>query len=301
VGIWIPAGKGRALRTGAARASGSAVGAESVRRWAGLCALIVVYAAVLGARGLGRLIRGERSLLVLVFVLAIPVAALEFRSHPGARTTDEPRPAPASVTEKDPAGGAVNESADENARMATWKTSVEQALSEAQAGEQARPQDPATENHVVNAAVARNLAPKEPEARRTDFVVARELAKKQPETTIASNEDQAAAEFKTASGPGAAKVANAADDAGRADETKGSEPLSGGSPTAGGQDKQGADRVNGWNRRTEIFAATKETDDRELAREDAMARHALVYSWVTIDRAGHHWVHIRPLHYSQSE
>lgn len=185
--------------------------------------------------------------------------------------------------------------------MAAWKRSVEQALSEAEARGQARPQDEATEEHRVDTTVARNLAAQEGEARRTDFGV--ELAKKQADTLNASNENKAAAETKAATGSGAAKVANAADDARRADETKGTEPSSDSSPVAGSQDRQTAstDRVNGLNWRTEIFAATKETDDRELAREDAIARHALVYSWVTIDRAGHHWLHIRPLHYSQRE
>ena len=39
----------------------------------------------------------------------------------------------------------------------------------------------------------------------------------------------------------------------------------------------------------------------EVARKNAMARQALAYSWVTTDGAGHRWVHIRPIHYSQKE
>ena len=46
--------------------------------------------------------------------------------------------------------------------------------------------------------------------------------------------------------------------------------------------------------------ATKETDP-EVARKNSVARHALAYSWVTTDAAGHRWVHIRPIHYSQQE
>ena len=46
--------------------------------------------------------------------------------------------------------------------------------------------------------------------------------------------------------------------------------------------------------------ATKETDP-EVARKNSLARHALAYSWVTTDAAGHRWVHIRPIHYSQQE
>jgi hypothetical protein len=58
-------------------------------------------------------------------------------------------------------------------------------------------------------------------------------------------------------------------------------------------------RSNGSSR-MEFFKATKETDP-EVARKDAMARHALAYSWVTTDAAGHRWVHIRPIRYNQKE
>jgi hypothetical protein len=51
---------------------------------------------------------------------------------------------------------------------------------------------------------------------------------------------------------------------------------------------------------TEYYRATKETDP-EVARKNSVARHALAYSWVTTDAAGHRWVHIRPIHYSQEE
>ena len=51
---------------------------------------------------------------------------------------------------------------------------------------------------------------------------------------------------------------------------------------------------------TEHYRATKETDP-EVARKNSFARHALAYSWVTTDAAGHRWVHIRPIHYSQQE
>jgi hypothetical protein len=51
---------------------------------------------------------------------------------------------------------------------------------------------------------------------------------------------------------------------------------------------------------TEHSRATKETDP-EVARKNSLARHALAYSWVTTDAAGHRWVHIRPIHYSQQE
>jgi hypothetical protein len=48
---------------------------------------------------------------------------------------------------------------------------------------------------------------------------------------------------------------------------------------------------------TEHYRASKETDP-DVARKNSMVRHALAYSWVTTDAAGHRWVHIRPIHYS---
>jgi hypothetical protein len=204
------------------------------------------------------------------------------------------------VTENVPAGGGKNESVEENARMAKWKRGVEQALLEAEAREQGRQQDAATAEDGVDATEAWNVAAQEGEATRIDSGIARELAKKQAETLNASNEDKAAAETKAASGSSVAKEANAANDAKRAIETKGSEPFS---PTAGGQDEQtgSTSRMNGWRRRTENYRATKETDDPEVARKNAIARHAWTYSWVTTDGTGHRWVHIRPIQYSQRE
>jgi hypothetical protein len=300
VGIWIAARINRALRAAAAWASDPDVVTESVRRWAVLGALVLVCAAVLGARAFGRLVRREKGIVVLVLALAIPVAALEFGLTPGARPTNAPvavGPTPARVTENEPAGRGINESTEENARMAAWKRSVEQALTHAEAG-QPRRQDAATADDGAGATVARSLPTQEGEARRTDLGAARELAIKQAGSSNENNEDKAAAEAKAASGSSAATDANAADDAKRANETKGSEQPSDSSPIATGQDRQtrSTGGVDGWSRRTEISGATEE---REVARENAIARHALVYSWVTVDRAGHRWVHIRPLHYSQ--
>ena len=59
-------------------------------------------------------------------------------------------------------------------------------------------------------------------------------------------------------------------------------------------------RFHEGSRQTENYRATKETDPG-VARKNAMARHAPAYSWVTTDGAGHRWVHIRPIHYSQKE
>ena len=288
MGIWIPARINRALRAAAEWASDPDIGAERVRRGAVLCALIVTCAALLGSRVLGRLVHRPRAIVVLGLALAISVGALEYRSHPGTRTT-----------ENEPAGGGKNESVEENARMAKWRRSVEQALLDAEAREQGRRQDAATAGEGVDATAAWNLAAQEGEATRNDSGVARELAKKRAETLNASNEDKAAAETKAASGSSVAKEANAANDAKRAFETKGSEPFS---PTAGGQDEQtgSTSRMNESRRRTENYRPTKE-DDPEVARKNAIARHAWTYSWVTTDGTGHRWVHIRPIEYSQRE
>jgi hypothetical protein len=304
VGIWIPARINRALRVAAEWAPDPDIGTERVRRGVVLCTLIVICAAVLGARALGRLVHGRRAIVVLGLALAIPVGALEYRSHPGTRKTDAPvssGSAPAQVTENEPARGDKNESVKENARMAKWKRSVEQALLEAKAREQARKQDASTAEDGVDATKAWNIATQEGAA-RIDLGIARELAKKQAETLNASNEDRAAAETKAASASSVAKEAITANDAKRANKAKGSEPFSDSSPTDGGQDERtGASRFNGWSRRAEIYRATKETDDPEVARKNAIARHALTYSWMTTDGAGHRWVHTRPIQYSQRE
>src|SRR5271165_4249350 len=292
VEIRILARINRALRAAAAWAEDPDIGTESLRHRAALCALIVMCAALLGSRLLlGRLVHGRRAIVVLGLALAIPVGVLEYRSHPGTRTTDAPvsfGPAPAWVTENEPAGRGKNESVEENARITKWKRSVEQALIEAEAREHARQQDAATAEDGVDATKAWNI-------------------EKQAETLNASNEDRAAAETKAASASSVAKEAITANGAKRADtkranETKGSEPFSDSSPTAGGQEEQtGTSRFNGWSRRAEIYRARKETDDHEAARKNAIARHALTYSWVTTDGAGHTWVHIRPIYYSQKE
>jgi len=193
----------------------------------------------------------------------------------------------------------MNESVEENARMTNWKRSVEQALTEAEARDQARQQDAATAEDGVDATKASNIAAQEGEATRIDPGAAREPAKKQ----AVSNEDGAAAETKAAGASSVAKEAIAANDAKRANETKGSEPFSDSSATAGGQDEQtgSTSRSNGGSRRVEFYGATKETVDAEVARTNAIARHAMTYSWVTTDGTGHPWVHTRPIYYSQKD
>lgn len=66
--------------------------------------------------------------------------------------------------------------------------------------------------------------------------------------------------------------------------------------------EQGSRRksASSGTRQMDLFKGTKETDP-DVARKNAMAKHALAYSWVTIDGAGHRWVHIRPIHYDQKE
>jgi hypothetical protein len=259
-----------------------------------LCALIVIGAAQLGASLLGRLVHRRRAIVLLGLALAIPVGALAYRSHPGARTTNA-------------LGRGVNESVEENARITNWKRSVEQALTKAEGKDQARQQD-ATAEGGVDATKASNIAAQEGETTRIDPGAARAPAKKQAETLDASNQNGAAAETKAVSASSAAKEAIAADDAKRAvtrraNETKGSEPFFGSSPTVGGQEEQtaSASRLNGWSRRAEIYRATKETDEAEVARKNAKARHAMTYSWVTTDGTGRSWTHTRPIYYSQKD
>ena len=76
VGIWIPARINRALRAAAEWAPDPDIGTERVRRGVVLCTLIVICAAVLEARALGRLVHGRRAIVVLGLALAIPVGAL---------------------------------------------------------------------------------------------------------------------------------------------------------------------------------------------------------------------------------
>jgi hypothetical protein len=71
-------------------------------------------------------------------------------------------------------------------------------------------------------------------------------------------------------------------------------------PAAAEEQPRSTRRFHERSRRTEIYRATNETDPED-ARKNAMARHALAYSWVTTDAAGHRWVHVRPIHYSQKE
>jgi hypothetical protein len=282
VRIQIPARINGALRAAAKWASDRDIGTERVRRGAVLCALIVTCVALLGSRVLGRLVYRIRAIVVLVLALAIPVGALEYRSW---------------VRENEPPRGGKNESLEENARIAKWRTSVEQALREVKAREQARQQDAGTAEDRVDATVAWSIAAQKRDAPGIDLGIARELAKKRAETLNANNEDKAATETKAANVSSVVREANAASDAKRANETKGSAPFSDSSPIAGGQDEQtGSTRL-----RTRIYRATKETEDAEVARKNAIARHAWTYSWVTTDGAGHRWVHTRPIQYSQRE
>jgi hypothetical protein len=163
----------------------------------------------------------------------------------------------------------MNDSVEENARMATWKRSVEQALRKAEAREPTRPPDAA---RTAEGSLETTVAVRQGEAMPIDLGLARELAKERAESSSAR-------------------------------EAKGSAPSSGAYPAADDQNRQtgSASRPNGWSRQSETNMATMETDDREIARNNAIARHALTYSWVTTDRAGHRWMHIRPLRYGPRE
>ncbi len=70
--------------------------------------------------------------------------------------------------------------------------------------------------------------------------------------------------------------------------------------TAAEEQSRSTSRTQLRTRQPEIYRTTKETDP-EVARKNAMARHALAYSWVTTDGSGRRWVHIRPIYYSQKE
>lgn len=300
--IRIPAQIDRALRGAVGRAEDNDIGMESLLRGAALCALTIVCAALLGARFLRRLVHGRRAIVVLALALAIAVVALEY---PKKRTTGAPvafGPAAARAPEKEPAGRGMNQSAEENARMTQWKSSIEQALAEAEAKKQARQQDAGTAEDGVNATAAQNSTAQEGEATRIDLGVAGENAQKQAQALNAGDEGKPAIGTKAASGPSGAKDANAANDAKRAKDTVGSEPFSDVSPTSGGRNEQtGSTQRSNGSQRAEMDRATKETDDPEVARRNGIARHAMTYSWVTTDGAGHQWVHTRPIYYSQKE
>jgi hypothetical protein len=295
VEIRIPARINRALRATAGWAKEHDIAMENLGRGLALCALIVIGGALLVWRLLGRLFHGRRAIVVLGLALAIPVGALAYRFLPDTRATNA-------------TGRGMNESVEENARITKWKKNVEQALTEAGAREPARPQNAAPAEDGVDATKASNSVAQEGETTRIDPGAAREPAKKQVETLNASNEEGAAAKTKAASASSVAKEAIATNDAKRADpkganETKGSESFSDGSPAAGGQEEQtgSPSRLNGWSRRAEIYRATKETDEAEAARRNAIARHAMTYSWVTTDGTGRSWVHTRPIYYSQKD
>jgi hypothetical protein len=294
VEIRIPARINRAFRAAAGWAEEHDIAMENLGRGLALCALIVIGGTLLGSRLLGRLFHGRRAIVVLGLALAIPVGALAYRFLPDTRTTNA-------------TGRGMNESVEENARITKWKRNVEQALTEAGGREPARPQDAAPADGV-DATKVSNIVAQEGETTRIDPGAAREPAKKQAETLNASNEQGAAAETKAASASSVAKEAIAANDAKRADtkranETKGSESFSDSSPAASGQEEQtgSPSRLNGWSRRAEIYRATKETDEAEAARRNAIARHAMTYSWVTTDGTGRSWVHTRPIYYSQKD
>jgi hypothetical protein len=237
VGIRIPAGINRCLRTTAAWAEDRDIGTDSLRRGAVLCALIVVYATLSGSRALGRLVHGRRAIVVLGLAAAIPVLALEYRSYPGGRTTDVPVAA-ARVAENGPAGEGINESLEENARMTRWKRSVEQALKEAEARAQATQEDAAKEESAkaqmaAEAPKQADLALQDETGPPIDLGIVQEVVRLQDEAAERRNQT------------GGSHVAKAADDAkptNKPQPTKESGPASSGSSAVGGD---GTNPTNG--------------------------------------------------------
>jgi hypothetical protein len=180
--------------------------------------------------------------------------------------------------------GETNASIDSSQSFASfnnWKKSVEQTLKDAKAREEARQRDAAKAQENVDATKAPERAAQ-----------AARVGERRAETLTAGNEnDDAGAKAASAA---SATQASAANDAKRATETKESGPFSDGALSADAPEEQprSPSRFDGRNRRTRDA-------DAEVARQDAIARHALTYSWVTTDRAGHRWVHIRPLQTSE--
>jgi hypothetical protein len=244
--------------------------------------LTIVFALRLVSAGVPRLAAGKAATWVVVIAVAILLDAVAHQAQHAWR----------AVTENFDRGetNASIESTQSFASFNDWKRSVEQTLKDAKAGEEARQRDTAQAQE----------SPDDTKAPERSAQAARE-GEMRAETLAASDENDDAG-AKAASAASATQEAIAANDAKRAIETKESGPFSGGALTADAQEEQprSASKFESRSRRTEFHRAIRDTD-AEVARQDAVARHALTYSWVTTDRAGHQWVHMRPLHYSRKE
>jgi hypothetical protein len=244
-------------------------------------ALTIVGALRLASPGVSRLSTGKAAALVVVITVAI---LLDVVAH-------EAQLAWRALTDNSRLGetNASIESTQSFASFNNWKRSVEQALKDAKAKEEARQQGTAEAQESADETGAPERAPQ-----------AARVGERRAETLTASNEnDDAGAKAASAA---SATQASAANDAKRATETKESGPFSDGALSADAQEEQprSPSRFDGRSRPAEFHGGTRGSD-AEVARQGAMARHALTYSWVTTDRAGHRWVHTRPLHYSRRE
>ncbi|MBV9287115.1 MAG: hypothetical protein JO288_04705 [Hyphomicrobiales bacterium] len=253
----------------------------------------LVLALRLASAGVSRLSTGKRAIRVIALAVAIPLGAFAYEARHAwlAATGDFDRGQTNAST------GGAGSGAEDFASFNNWKRSVEQALKDAEARE-TRQQNAAKARQGADETKAPDAAAQQAGEARLDLSIAREVAKRRAETLGAGDEDKAAAGTKAASAASATEEANAANGAKRATETRKSGPFSESPLTADAREEQpgSAGRFDGQRRPTEIDGATKETD-RELARWDAMARHASTYSWVTTDRSGHRWLHIRTLRY----
>jgi hypothetical protein len=251
-------------RKGVASRIAAAIGAVVASR------LTAVFTSPLASAVVSRLSTGKRVVWVVALAVAIPLGAFGYQAQHAWRV----------------ATGGAGYGGEDFASFSTWKRGVEQTLKDAKAREEARPQGAAKAQDSID----KTKAPgKEAGEARLDLGVYREIVRKRAETVSLAG-------TKAASAAGAAPDAKAANDAKPATETDEAAPFSDSPLVADAREEQagGASRLDGRNRRTETQRGTNGRD-AEVAREAALARHALTYSWVTTDRAGHRWMHIRPL------
>jgi hypothetical protein len=244
-------------------------------------ALTIVFATRLVSASVSRLYteKGATWVTVLVVAILLDAVAQEAQHAWRAATDDFDRGKTNAPI------GSTGHGTEDFASFNNWKRSVEQTLKDAKASEEARKQDGGEGQESVD----ETKAPEKTAQAATE-------GDRQTETLTASDEnDDAGAKAASAA---IATQANAANDAKRATESKGSGPFSDSTLTADAQEEQpGSGGRFGWqSRSTEFHRPIRETD-AEVAHKDAVARHALTYSWVTTDRDGHRWVHIRSLRY----
>jgi hypothetical protein len=242
-------------------------------------ALIIVFVLRLVSALVSKTFSGKRAIWVIVLAFAIPLGAFAYQAQRGWRAMSGKFDDGQTNASTGPTGyGAENFAGFNN-----WKRGVEQALKDAKAREEARQQDAAKAQESVDGA----------KASEGGVQAARENKTRADE----NNATVAANPVDVASAPREAIAANGAK---RATETKG--PFSDGALTADAQEQQpgSTGRFDVQSRWMEIQRPTGDTD-AEVAQREAMARHALTYSWVTTDRTGRRWVHIRPLRYRRHE